>query len=224
VDQEGRDVAKRGAKREQLDADGLTPRQRLFCLEYLSNGFVGAAAARSAGYSERCAAQQALENLAKPAVKAFLEPRMRATVKKLELRAELLDERLAAIAYRDLDPALLQDPETGEARSLDEIPEDQRKAIAGVKIRELWSQGTKDKAPEQIGRVVEFKLVPDTARVSAIELSYKRLGILREKLDVTTTLSHEQLLVLAQRIRERKAAARAGAAVGKPAAPARGKA
>jgi phage terminase small subunit len=220
-------LAKRGEKREQLDGDGLTPRMRRFCLELVASEDQNAtAAAKAAGYSAKTAHSIAHELLQKPAVKAFLAPRFKARIdrleKKLELRADRLDERLAAIAYRDVDPAVFQDPETGEALQLKDVPEEQRRGIAGVKVRELWDNGTKDRPPEQIGRVVEIKLVPETARVHAIELAYKRLGLLKERLEVTTRLSHEQLLVLAQRIRERKAAARAGAAVGKPGAPARG--
>lgn len=214
-------MAKRGEKREQLDGDGLTPRMRRFCLEYLANGCNGSEAARAAGYSERTAASIAHENLGKPAVKAFLEPRLRQQVqrleKRLELNAERLDQELARCAY--LDPGELQDPETGAPRQLKDLPEDVRRTVAGVKVREIWTRGSKKDPAEHVGNVVEFKLAP---KVQAIELGYKRLGLLKEKLEVTAKLSHEQLLVLAQRLRERKLAARSGAVGGTPAAPARG--
>lgn len=184
---------------DPLDGDGLTAKQRLFCLEYLANGCKGARAARSAGYSPECAKQQALENLRKPAIRRFLEKRLEKRVARLELKAERLDQELARCAY--VDPGQLQNPETGEAIPLHELPEDVRRAVRSVKIREIWTGRGKD--AEQIGQVVEIRLEP---KVEAIGLAYKRLGLLKDRVEVETTLSHEQLLVLAEKLRERKRA------------------
>lgn len=192
---------------------GLTDRQRLFCHAYANNGGNGKQAAIEAGYSEHTAEQQASRALRNVKVRAYLDPLLEARVKKMELRADRLDARLAAIAYRELDPADLVDAETGEAKKLSEIPEEARRSVAGVKVKELY-----DQEGANVGRVVEFKLVPETDRVKAIELGYKRLGLLKEKLEIkgkVRNLSHEEVLLLAKRIRDRKLAGRTGPAGGK---------
>jgi phage terminase small subunit len=207
-------VAKRKASPPApLHPSGLTDRQRLFCHAYANNGGTGKQAAIEAGYSEHTAEQQASRALRNVKVRAYLDPLLEARVRKMELRADRLDERLAAIAYRDLDPAVLTDPETGEALPMKAIPEDARRGIAGVKVKELY-----DQEGGNVGRIVEFKLIPETDRVKAIELGYKRLGLLKEKLEIkgkVRNLSHEEVLLLAKRIRDRKLAGRAGPAGGK---------
>jgi phage terminase small subunit len=230
------------AKREQVDDDGLTRRQRLFCLALLANGGDGAAAAREAGYSPKAAAQQAHENLQKPAIKRFLEPKLAKQVKRLELAAERLDEELARCAYSDIGE--VEDPATFRIySSLRAIPEDTRRAVQSVKVRiakvlvgkearaeaarlmvdTTAPDGTEREVLEvQLG-TVEVKLAP---KVEAIMGANKVLGRLKDKLEVTGKFSHEQLLILAAKIRERRRAdpaGRAGPGVGgKPAASARG--
>lgn len=207
---------KTGGIPSKLDADGLTPKRRLFCLEYLLDLNATQAAIR-AGYAEASAHVEGSRLLADAKVQAFLGPKLAKKEKRLELAAARLDEELARCAY--VDPGALQDPETGEAIPVHKLPEDVRRAVRGVKIRELWSGG---KDPEQIGQVVEVKLEP---KVEAIGLAYRRLGLLRDKLEIkgkVRNLSHEEVLLLAQRIRAKQLAARAGAAGGKPGAPARG--
>lgn len=53
----------------------MTPRQQLFCDEYLVDLNATQAAIR-AGYSENTARQQGAENLAKPYIKAYIAERM----------------------------------------------------------------------------------------------------------------------------------------------------
>lgn len=207
---------KAGRIPSKVDADGLTPKRRLFCFEYLVDLNATQAAIR-AGYAEASAHVEGSRLLADAKVQAFLAPRLERKEKRLELSAARLDAELARCAY--IDPGELQDKETGEAIPVHKLPEDVRRAVRGVKIRELWSGG---KDPEQIGQVVEIKLEP---KVEAIGLAYRRLGLLKDKLEIkgkVRNLSHEEVLLLAQRIRAKQLAARAGAVGGTPGAPARG--
>lgn len=55
--------------------NGLTPRQKVFCDEYLSD-LNGKRAAIEAGYSERSAAAIAAENLTKPKIRAYIDRRL----------------------------------------------------------------------------------------------------------------------------------------------------
>lgn len=200
----------------KVDADGLTPKRRLFCFEYLVDLNATQAAIR-AGYAAASAHVEGSRLLADAKVQAFLKPRLERKEKRLELTASRLDDELARCAY--VDPGALQDPETGEAIPVHKLPEDVRRAVRGVKIREIWTKG---RDAEQIGQVVEVKLEP---KVEAIGLAYRRLGLLRDKLEIkgkVRNLSHEEVLLLAQRIRAKQLAARAGAVGGKPGASVRG--
>lgn len=236
-------MAKRGQQREQLDDDGLTPRMRAFCLELVASRDLNQTeAAKRAGYSARSAASIAHELMAKPAVKAFLEPRLRdrqaKLERRLELRAERLDDELARICY--FDPAKLVD-EHGKALGLHELDEDTRRALGKVKFRVAKVvRGAKAAgAAAQIGfnpgghsdDGVEVPVVEELTigtlelspapKVEAIGLANRVLGRLKERIEVTAKLSHEQLLVLAHKVRAKKLAARA-AAGGMPSPPARG--
>lgn len=224
----------------KVDADGLTPKRRRFCLEYLVDLNATQAAIR-AGYAAASAHVEGSRLLADAKVQAFLAPRLERKEKRLELTASRLDSELARCAY--LDPAKLVDDE-GRRLELHQLDEDTRRAIVGVKFRVSKvvhgkeaqrvadrmgvsdaARGVED-APRPVEEVtlgtVEFRLAP---KVEAIGLAYRRLGLLKDKLEIkgkVRNLSHEEVLLLAQRIRAKQLAARAGAVGGTPGAPARG--
>lgn len=172
------------ARRAEL---GLTPRQKLFCLAYLANGCNGAQAALEAGYSQRCAKQQATENLTKASVKAYLEPLLAKRVAKLELKAEKLDEELARCAH--LDPAALFDEQGRLVRDLSKLPADVRRAVRSVKVKEIFEGRGEER--EHVGDLVEVKFEP---KVEAIGLAYRRLGLLKEKVEHEHTFKLEDLV------------------------------
>ena len=59
-------------------AERLTDRQRVFADCYLGEHFLNATrAARAAGYSDKCAAQQGSRNLAKPHIRRYIDQRLR---------------------------------------------------------------------------------------------------------------------------------------------------
>lgn len=66
----------------------LTIKQRLFCKAYLENGYNATQAAITAGYSEHTARSIATENMAKPAIKQYIDKVMQETEKKLDITRE----------------------------------------------------------------------------------------------------------------------------------------
>ena len=82
-----------------LDLSGAkyTKKQRVFMIEYLKN-WNGADAARQAGYSSRCAHQQAYENLRKPKIRQAIDKaiaeRHRTMQANLSMRRESAYARL----------------------------------------------------------------------------------------------------------------------------------
>ena len=79
------------------ESRALTERQRRFVLEYMASGN-GADAARRAGYSQRCAKEQASENLTKPNVKIEIDRRTAEMSKETVDRRSLWIDELELLA------------------------------------------------------------------------------------------------------------------------------
>lgn len=219
----------------------LNERQERFA-ELVARGRPAGRAAREAGYTSGNCYQQGHELLRNPKVAARVAELRENRLKGYVLTAARIDQERKRIAT--YDPRDLVDPETGQRFELHELDEDLARSIASVKVKVATVVRGPKKLPavagslgveleDQDGRkveeitlgTVEYKFHNKTA---ALDSGDRVLGRFKDKLEVQTTLSHEQLLVLAQKIRERKrlAASRAGGAAGqgKPAAPAGGRA
>lgn len=72
----------------------FTPKQKLFCENYIDNGFNATKAARDAGYSEQTAKSMAAENLAKPYLNEYIQKRMKEIFEKVGLTIELRAKKL----------------------------------------------------------------------------------------------------------------------------------
>lgn len=80
----------------------LTKKQKLFCLEYLANGYNATQAAIKAGYSAKTARNIGNENLTKPAIKEFIEKRMKKIEEKIEATIEWKVKMLKTCAEKCL--------------------------------------------------------------------------------------------------------------------------
>lgn len=186
------------AKRSKAPSDGLNPRQRLFALEYAISLNATDAYRKVYGATQQVAETNGPRLLGNARVQAFLESRLRKQEKRLELRTERLDELLAELT--EFDPAELVD-EAGNVKPLRSLPTAVRRALRGVKVRETWAKGTDTEPARQDGRVVEVRF---GAREEAIGLAYRRLGALRDRLEVDVR-GHAELLAEAyRRMQERK--------------------
>ncbi len=154
---------------------GLNPKQQRFVAEYLVDLNATQAAIRS-GYSQKTARQIATENLSKPAIAAAIAERQAKRIGKLELTAETILGELLRIAKVDVREAYDED---GNLRPLSEIPEDVRRAVAGIEIDDRW-EGKGEDATRYTVKKLKFW---DKNR--ALELLAKNLGLLVEKHEVT---------------------------------------
>jgi phage terminase small subunit len=91
----------------------------------------GAEAARRAGYAEAHADKQARVLLKHPTVRQMLKDQHRALLAKIQTTQERVWHEISRIAF--LDPAEAFD-ENGELKKLADMPEDLRRAIAGLKV------------------------------------------------------------------------------------------
>jgi phage terminase small subunit len=110
----------------------LTAKQDQFCREYLIDLNATQAAIR-AGYSAKTAMEQGWQLLQKTSVQARIQVLMNERSKRAEINADTILRELLRIATVDLAGAYSQ---TGELLNIHAMPEDVRRAIAGVEVLE----------------------------------------------------------------------------------------
>lgn len=170
---------------------GLTPKQELFVREYLIDKN-GTQAAIRAGYSEKCAGQQAFENLSKPEIVAAIDRAIAAQYKRLDITADRILAEYMLIATVDIADAY---DESGNLLPIRKMPEQIRRAIAAVEVDELFDGYGDDRT--QIGVTKKLKLIDKKGALDALA---KNLGLLKDVRDVNVKgkLTLEQLLAASQ--------------------------
>lgn len=146
----------------------LTNKQQRFIEEYLID-LNGTQAAIRAGYSPNSAKEIASENLSKPNIRARIDERMAELSKRTGVNQERIIRELARIAF--LDPTKLVN--MNDATIMDDAAEDDRAAIASVKVKEVSGDF------ESIEREVRF-----ADKIKALELLGKRFGMWVDKQQV----------------------------------------
>lgn len=88
---------------ETRDNSNLTEQQKLFCLEYIRVGMIGAQAARKAGYSKKSAGTTACILLKNPDVKLEISKLQREIAKEAKIDAVWVLEKLIRIVDRCME-------------------------------------------------------------------------------------------------------------------------
>lgn len=146
----------------------LPYKQQLFISEYLKD-YNATQAALRAGYRDTRALRSWASNLLrKPTVRAEIERRASAAMRKLEISAERVLLERARLAF--FDPRRLFDA-SGAPRPINELDDDTAAAVAGVDV---------DAAIDERGRDasrIRYKLADKAASLTALE---KHLGLYRD--------------------------------------------
>lgn len=152
-------------KNSKAKKDGLTPKQKKFCDEYLVD-CNGAAAAIRAGYSKKTAAAIAAENLTKPKIRAYIDKRM------AEKESEL-------IATQDEVLRHLTSVMRGEAQAVEIVVEGTGKGRSKAKtMLKEPSELERLKAAEQLSKCYGLY------NREKIEIERERLGIEKQRLEL----------------------------------------
>jgi len=153
----------------------LTPKQQRFADEYLIDLNATQAAIR-AGYSPKSAEQQGSRLLSNAKVRAHIDQRMAELSRRTGVTQERIIRELARIAF--LDPTQVVDMEKAEL--LKNASEDDKAAIAGVKVKTI---------PTQEGYGVERE-IRFHDKIKALELLGKRFGMFidRQQVEVQGTV------------------------------------
>lgn len=113
----------------------LTPKQELFCREYLKD-LNGTQAAIRAGYSEKTANEQASRLLANVNVQKFVAELKSARVEQTGIDAAYVLRRLVEIDQMDVLDILLQN---GELKPIKDWPKVWRTTLSGMDVVEMVS-------------------------------------------------------------------------------------
>lgn len=153
----------------------LTNKQKLFCDEYLIDLNVTQAAIR-AGYKPQYADKRAYTLLDKPAIKEYLDKRMKDREQRTEITQDMVLQELAKIAFaKPTDFFRVED--MGQYKRVDiiatkDIPDSKVAAIASIK------QGANG---------IEVKLHD---KVRALENIGRHLGMFKDKLEVSGNINN----------------------------------
>lgn len=137
----------------------LTPKQLLFCQEYLIDSNATQAAIR-AGYSKKTAQQTGSENITKPVIADYIAELKENRQIKTEIDAEDLLKQLQAMRISDY--ADIINPDTGAFKVITDWPLVWRQMIDGLEIKELFERDG-DGNNQHIGNLHKIKFVSRTA-------------------------------------------------------------
>jgi phage terminase small subunit len=154
---------------------GLTPRQSEFVRQYLVDLNAAQAAIR-AGYSAKTAATCGPRLLRFAQVRKAVEEAQAKRAERLDLRADHVLHELVRVARVDIGDAF---DEQGRLKPLKDIPEDTRRAIAGIETDELYAGGGDNRV--EIGQTRKLKFYD---KVKALELLARHFGLLRDKVEL----------------------------------------
>lgn len=157
-------------------AKGLTPKQRRFVAEYLVDLNATQAAIR-AGYSTKTAKVQGARLLTKADLQRAVSEGMAKRQERLEVKADDVLRELLRVAMADLGKAY---DGNGHLLPIHDIPEDTRRAMAGVKVFDEFEGYGKERT--KIGEVREVRFWDKN---KALELLGKHLKLFVERLEHT---------------------------------------
>lgn len=156
----------------------MTPKQKLFCREYLVDLNATQAAMR-AGYSKKSAKSIGQENLTKPDIQKRIQESMDKRVQRVERDADTVLNGAFDIAEFDLGELF---DENGHLLNIPDMPEHVRRMVGPIEIQTRFERGS----DEDEGEVVITSKIKVFDRLKAYELAGKHTKI--KAFDNTLTL------------------------------------
>lgn len=152
----------------------LTPNQQRFVDEYLVDLNATQAAIR-AGYSAKTAHVQGTRLLGIARVSEAVAEAQKEREQRTRITADRVLQELARIAFFDPRKAYNED---GSVKPIPEMDDDTAAAVAGFEVNEVNSGGD---SPVGVIKKIRF-----SSKDTAITLAMRHLGMLRDKVDVTS--------------------------------------
>jgi phage terminase small subunit len=149
-----------------MPKEKLTPKQELFCQEYIKD-FNATRAALAAGYSEKIPSETGYENLRKPQIQDYLKKLLEKRSLRNEITQDRILEELAFIAFFDIRELFNDD---GSLKNIKDLDERTARALAAVDSSKITTKG-KDEVTEFIKKIKALD------KRGALELLGKHLGM-----------------------------------------------
>ena len=151
----------------------LTPKQKLFCKEYLID-FNATRAAKAAGYSPKTAQRMGSENLSKPLLQEQIQKEMKAREYRTDVTSDRVINEIALLAFSDLRH-YTEIGEDGEIKikRWDEMPEHLSRAVETISEDRIIRENP-DGTQIIVHDKVKYKL---HSKPRALELLFKHLGL-----------------------------------------------
>jgi len=150
----------------EKDLYQLTPKEELFCVEYLRDRNATQAYIR-AGYATKYGRHEASKLLAKPYVRAKINSLIRKQIESLTLSQKLVITELLKHATINIADAYNED---NSLKDIKDMPEPLQKAIVAIETEELFDGVGRDR--EHIGRTKRIKF---SDRLQALEMLGRHL-------------------------------------------------
>ena len=131
-------------------SDKLTDKQKVFCAEYMTNGYNGYKAALSAGYTQFTSLANKATILESIKVQGEIDRRMKRLLRRYDITEDRILQEVANLAF--LDVLDIYNPD-GSPKQLDEMSESARRAINGVESEQFTEgKGSEAKTAATIKR------------------------------------------------------------------------
>lgn len=154
----------------------LNPKQEIFCQLY-TKYWEATRAAREAGYSVKSAHMLGYQLLQHPLVQKRIDELKEHALKEIGCSRERVLLELTRIATVDLSLAF---DEMGQMKPLKEIPEDVRRAIAGIEVNEIFDGQGDQKSVIGLAKKIKFWDKP-----KSLELLGKHMKLFADRLEVS---------------------------------------
>jgi len=161
----------------------LTPKQSLFCIEYMIDLNATQAAIR-AGYSEKTAQMIGSENLSKPIIMQHLAHLLTKREQRAEKSADDVIKELECVGFSRLGD-IIEWNQSGMAflKDSDSVSDDAMAAIESVQVTEEQSGDDKN------DRMVLKTKVKLHSKMAALTQLAKHHGLVQDKIDITVPVA-----------------------------------
>jgi len=155
----------------------LTPKQIIFCKEYLID-FNATRAAKTAGYSEKTAQRMGSENLSKPVIQERILKEIKAREYRTEITADRVLQEIALLGFSDI-AHYVEIGEDGQVttKTFEEMPEHASRAIESISEDRIIRENP-DGTQIIVHDKYKFKL---HSKIHALEKLFKHLGLAAEE-------------------------------------------
>jgi len=155
----------------------LTPKQIIFCKEYLVD-FNATRAAKAAGYSKKTAQRMGSENLSKPLIQERIRKEIKAREYRTEITADRVLQEIALLGFSDI-AHYVEIGEDGQVKTktFEEMPEHASRAIESISEDRIIRENP-DGTQIIVHDKYKFKL---HSKIHALEKLFKHLGLAAEE-------------------------------------------